>query len=80
MENITTATGVQPMSVLPMTVLPMTPVRSCTSWERAHASTLVVSTGGVRPDAVDGRQRQLATSGKYISAPSSGTSTLSPPV
>lgn len=64
----------------PLTAMPMVPARSCASWEQeaprqlTHASTLVTSTGGLRPDAFGGRRRAIT------SLPSSGTSSQSPPV
>jgi len=58
----------------PLPAMPMTPVRSCVSWERAHASTPVLSTGGVRPDAIGGRRRDTSF------VPSSGTPLQSRPV
>lgn len=65
----------------PLTAVPMIPAGPCTSWskavprQRTHASTLVTSTGGVRPDAVGGRRRHASSP-----LPSSGTSSQSPPV
>ena len=51
----------------------------CVAWERSHASTLVMTTGGVRLlPGTTGRQRR-ADQGTS-SFPSSGPSTTSPPV
>ncbi|WP_432564265.1 hypothetical protein [Kineococcus sp. SYSU DK003] len=55
----------------------------CVSWERSHASTPVMTTGGVRLlPATDGRLRAVkgASYGTASSFPSSGPSASSPPV
>ena len=51
-----------------------------TAWERSHASTPVMTTGGVRLlPGITGRLRR-ADHGTSSSFPSSGPSTSSPPV
>jgi hypothetical protein len=51
----------------------------CVAWERSHASTPVVTTGGVR--LLPGTTGRLRTAGYSTSSfPSSGPSTQRPPV
>jgi len=53
----------------------------CVSWERSHASTRVTTTGGVRLlPAMEHAAGRLIASYASTSFPSSGPSTLSPPV
>jgi hypothetical protein len=54
----------------------------CGSWERSHASTTGMTTGGVRllPATKSPAGRSIASAYGNTSFPSSGPSTLSPPV
>ncbi|WP_432544762.1 hypothetical protein [Kineococcus sp. SYSU DK002] len=54
----------------------------CVTWERSHASTRVMTTGGVRLLPATGRRRhdETAYGASSSSFPSSGPSTSSPPV
>ncbi|WP_432514377.1 hypothetical protein [Kineococcus sp. SYSU DK001] len=59
----------------------LTPVAvQCVSWERSHASTRVMTTGGVRLLPATGRRRTDEAVYGTSSLPFSGPSTSSPPV
>ncbi|MCI2239207.1 hypothetical protein MO973_32230 [Paenibacillus sp. TRM 82003] len=72
--------------------MPAAPRRSAATWQRSHASTPVLTTGGVRLDAPAVRLRGgveayllrgegfFAATATRSTVPSSGTTTTSPPV
>ncbi|MEZ0492198.1 hypothetical protein AB2L28_08090 [Kineococcus sp. TBRC 1896] len=88
MGTTTNTTQIATTRISPITALVATvPVRvcapavGCSPWERSHASTPVVSTGGVRLLPVgDGRLRDAMGAYGASLFPSAGPSTSSPPV
>lgn len=86
-----TTTQIAMTQISPITAPVALPVRTavpasaCAPWERSHASTRVVSTGGVRLlPVMEGRLRKdvMDVTGAYGASlfPSAGPSTSSPPV